>query len=81
MKVKQNNRAILVVGGHVSSNEFITRAQANKIFQSHVKTWGLIAHDPDPSGYRYAHNEDLTIRCWIESTNDCSIIDKQKLFE
>jgi hypothetical protein len=66
MKTKQNNRAILVIHGHVSSNEYITRAKANEIFQSNVKTWNLIAFDPDPSGYRYAHNEDLTIRCWIE---------------
>lgn len=44
---------------------------ANKWFWERVRAYNLTQFDPDPTGYRYAHNDDLTIRCWIEPTNNC----------
>jgi hypothetical protein len=53
------------------SIEFQTQEQAETMFNKIVQHFDLIAFDRDPSGYRYAHNEDLTICCWTESTIDC----------
>ena len=53
------------------SIQFETQEQTETMFNKIVQHFDLIAFDPDPSGYRYAHNEDLTIRCSIESTIDC----------
>ena len=57
--------------GQTSTISTTNRTMADQGFESYVNAKKLIAHDPDPSGYRYAHNEDLTIRCWIESTPNC----------
>lgn len=53
------------------SIQFETQEQAETMFNKIVQHFDLIAFDCDSSGYRYAHNEDLTIRCWIESTPNC----------
>jgi uncharacterized glyoxalase superfamily protein PhnB len=53
------------------SIQFETQEQAKTMFNKIVQHFDLIAFDPDPWGYRYAHNEDLTICVWIESTVNC----------
>jgi hypothetical protein len=57
--------------GQTSTISANNRDMANQAFESYVRAKNLIAFDSDPSGYRYAHNEDLTIRCSIQSTPDC----------
>lgn len=64
-------KLIIGLDSCVGSIELDTMEQAETMFNKIVQHFDLIAFDPDPSGYRYAHNEDLTIRCSIESTTDC----------
>jgi hypothetical protein len=67
----KKHNVVFEAQGQTSTISAPNRDMANQAFECYVRAKNLIAFDPDPTGYRYAHNEDLTIRCWIEPTPNC----------
>jgi len=66
MKIAEKHNVTFETNGQRSTITANNRAMAIEAFETFVRAMNLIAFDPDPSGYLYAHNDDLTIRCWID---------------